>query len=757
MNLHPSVKESTAPVNKKLLIVANRLPVKFEKVSDGFTIHPSEGGLATGLSSLNSSYTKEWVGWPGVYVKNDAHRQAINKQMDKSYHSVFLTEDEVDAYYKGFSNETLWPLMHYFMEFTRYNNEHWEAYKTVNQKFCDKVVEVAQEGDLIWVQDYHLMLLPGMLREKLGNRNPIGFFLHIPFASYELFRTLPWRKELLDGMLGADLVGFHTFEYMRHFISTVYRVLGYESRLGAINIDGRQSYTDAFPMGISYNKFHEAAASKEVTEQVEVFKKRFGNVKLVLSVDRLDYTKGILNRLEAFDILLTRYPELKEKVSLIMLTVPSRDDVNQYRNLKVEVDEMVGNINGRHSTLIWTPVHYFYRSVPFEQLVALYNLADIGLVTPLRDGMNLVSKEYVASKTENNGVLILSEMAGSAIELDGAIRINPNDKDAMAEALQTAINMSAEEQTTRMKRLQRQVRINSVEKWGADFTTELVSIYEKAQYNERRIINGKETTEISEAFSDAEDRLVILDYDGTLRGFCDNPRDAVPDGELRELLKHLSRHATVVVLSGRDHFTMEEWFGHLGVELVAEHGIWHKEHGEWKQVRELSSVWKEDVYPMIESYVERTPGSFIEEKPFSLAFHYRRTDSWLAEIRAPQLINALTTICMQNNLSILDGNKVVEIRLPGIDKGSASYKWLSQKPWDFIMAVGDDKTDEDMFAIMPEYAYTIKVGAQDSKARMRIRNSDKVRELLKSMIAEAEKNHPVTPPGKVMELKRRAV
>jgi trehalose 6-phosphate synthase/phosphatase len=228
---------------------------------------------------------------------------------------------------------------------------------------------------------------------------------------------------------------------------------------------------------------------------------------------------------------------------------------------------------------------------------------------------------------------------------------------------------------------------------------------------------------------------LILDYDGTLRGFCDNPYDAKPDEELLHLLEELSKHATVVLLSGRDHFTMEEWFGKLNVHLVAEHGIWSKVKGEWKQAKELNSAWKADVYPLIQSFVEKTPGSFIEEKSFSLAFHYRRSDSWLAELRAPQLINSLGTICAANNLSVLDGNKVVEVRIPGVDKGSASSRWLASADWDFVMAIGDDKTDEDMFSVMPDTAYTIKVGSHASCARWRIRNCEKVRELLQHVLA----------------------
>jgi trehalose 6-phosphate synthase/phosphatase len=725
-------------VKQRLLIIANRLPVRFEKNEEGLVMHESEGGLATGLASLSSDYDKEWIGWPGIYAKDDQEQKEIVDCMDKSYHGVFLTEDDIDKYYKGFSNETLWPLSHYFMKYTHFNSENWEQYKLVNQKFCDKVLEVANEGDIIWVHDYHLMLLPCMLREKLKHRNPIGFFLHIPFPAFELFRTLPWREDLLKGLLGADLIGFHTFEYTQNFTHTVYRILGCESRLGAVHAESHMAYIDAFPMSINFEKFNKASHDPNVIAQLKTFREGFGKVKLVLSVDRLDYTKGIPNRLKAFDHLLNRHPELKGKVSLIMLAVPSRDDMDEYRNLKEEVDEIVGNINGRHSTLAWTPVYYFYRSIPFDQLVALYNLADVCFVTPLRDGMNLVAKEYVASKNNHKGVLVLSEMAGAAIELTGALIVNPNDENDMITALHKALHMPEAEQKERLDKLQQQVRTNSVEKWGAAFTTKLNMIYEQAKEISNKYMNGNHIAEVCASFTQAYNRLILLDYDGTLMPFFNNPYDAKPDDELKDILEELSKHATVVLLSGRDHHNMEEWFGDLNIHLVAEHGVWQKEHGTWKQAKNLSSAWKKELYPVLHEFVEKTPGSFIEEKPFSLAFHYRKADRWLAEMRAPQLMNTIGSLCEEHKLNMLDGNKVIEVRISGVDKGSAANKWLSVNNWEFVMAIGDDRTDEDTFSVMPETAYTIKVGSQPSKAQWRTPNYHKVRDLLKHIITYSE-------------------
>lgn len=740
---------------KRLLIVANRLPLRCENGSEGIIVHNSEGGLSTGLSSLNSRYKKEWIGWPGIHVNDDVGENAVLEKLDDSCHPVFLSEAEVNSYYEGFSNETLWPLFHYFIECTRYSNENWESYKAVNQKFCDRILGIVKEGDIIWIQDYHLMLLPGMLRQRLDKTNPIGFFLHIPFPAYELFRTLPWRKELLDGLLGSDLVGFHTQEYLQHFINTVKRITGYEHVKTGFQLSGRSVRLDAFPMGINFDKFNSEAASPLVTGQFETFRARFGHSKVVLSVDRLDYTKGIINRLNAFDILLDRHPALKEKISLVMLAVPSRDKVEKYRDLKIQVDEMVGYINGKYATIGWVPVTYMYRSIPFEQLVALYNLADICMVTPLRDGMNLVAKEYIASKIHGNGILILSEMAGAAHELTGAILVNPNDEDKVAEALLSAILMEPPEQQRRLKKMKQQVRTNTVKKWGEDFIRQLQTCF--LQSNTKRScisIRKKEMTDIYRNFSQSGNRLILLDYDGTLMPYFNHPDEARPDKELKQLLRRLNENATVVLISGRDHQTLENWFGNDEVEIVAEHGLWHKTNGLWEAGAMMENDWRTGISELLEKFVVLAPGAFVEKKSFSLAFHYRLVSRHLQETLLPEILACMRPLCADFDLDLLPGNKVFEIRLPGIDKGTAAAKKVSGQPWDFILAIGDDQTDEDMFRILPQEAYTIKVGNEKTLASMRLRNFRKVRELLKGLTNE---RYQTGTNGNLIVLYKKAV
>lgn len=717
----------------RIIIVSNRLPVKVVKGRGGFSIQKSAGGLATGLSSLSSSREIVWVGWPGYSSSDEGELREIEGKLPSDLHPVFMSSREERNFYEGFSNETIWPLFHCFTECVNYSNKYWNYYKTLNQRFCDKVVEIAEPGDIIWVQDYHLMLAPAMLKEKLEDY-PIGFFLHIPFPSYELFRSLPWRQEILKGLLGADLIGFHTYEYMRHFYSSVYRLLGHDSNLGEINTGKSSTFIDSFPMGINYEKFHDAHADENVVNEIELFKKNFGNARLVLSVDRLDYTKGILNRLQAFDRLLSKYPEWRGKVSLVMITVPSRLKVKQYQLLKENIDELVGKINGKYSTLGWTAIHYFYRSIPFERLQALYNICDVGLVTPLRDGMNLVAKEYVASKKENNGVLILSEMAGSAIEMEEAIKVNPNDQESIVEALRTALLMPEEEQQERLQKMQARLKENSVHKWAQSFISQLQNIVINKEERNGNMINSHNPGILSEAFKRARRPVVILDYDGTLVPFVNNPADAVPSKDVYELINKLVSRANVAIVSGREHQNLDKWFSKTGVDLIAEHGMWVRKDGSWIKQHENGSPWMADIYKTLYNYSSKTPGSFIEAKSSSLAFHYRKTDNFLAEMRIPQLVRELTPVCLKHQLDILQGNKVLEIRVSGINKGTAVQEYVTERDPDFILAIGDDRTDEDMFTSLPSSAYTIKVGDAETVARYRIENISKVKELLHALL-----------------------
>jgi len=709
----------------KLIIISNRLPLKAVKSESGtFEFSRSEGGLTTGLDSLEMDVEKHWVGWPGAFAETSEDKEEITKHLDPlKFHPVFLTSDDIQNYYEGYSNSTLWPLCHYFYAFVEYENKYWESYKEVNEMFCQAAIPIIEPGDIVWVQDYQLMLLPELLRKAVPGIS-IGYFHHIPFPSYELFRVLPERDELLNGLLGADLIGFHTYDYMRHFVSAGERVLDLHFKLDQVSLENRIAYVDAFPMGINYTLYNDTAILPQVQQKAKELKKSFGPHKLILSVDRLDYSKGIIHRLKGFALFLEKHPEYKEKVSMALIIVPSRDKVDRYADLKTKIDETIGSINGIYSTINWTPVYYFYHSFEFEELVAMYHIADIALVTPLRDGMNLVAKEYVAAKRDTPGVLILSEMAGAAIELTDAIIVNPNDIQEIERAILEALEMPEEDQMKKLRLMQKIVSKNNVNKWASDFVTELQSIKQKNDDLNNERLDETTVLKIQEAYRKSKKRLFILDYDGTLTGFKKRPEEAIPSKELMTMLEKLSKNDKnkVVISSGRDQITLEKFFGKLNMTLAAEHGASYKEEGVWHKNLPVNQPWDDEIITILQSFVDKTPRSKMEVKDTTLVWHYRNVDGWLASLREQQLLIALIAPCARQNLQIMRGNKVVEIKSPYHTKGSEAQRILKNDSFDFILAMGDDTTDEDTFRALPNDAYTIKIGSISEIARYNLRS-----------------------------------
>ena len=724
----------------RMIIVSNRLPVTVSKREGKLSFHPSAGGLATGLGSFYKDAGGVWLGWPGISLESVRGREdeVINKLAELSCKPVFLSQRQIENFYYGFSNKTLWPLFHYFLQYAVFDQKLWEAYRRVNRQFCEAVLEVADPESTIWVHDYQLLLLPGLLREKLPQAS-IGFFLHIPFPSFEIFRVIPWREELLKGLLGADLIGFHTYDYVRHFVSAVRRILGYEHHLGLISTENRVIRVDAFPMGIDYEKFARSAEKAEVKQEIRRIRRRIGDRKVILSVDRLDYTKGIAQRLRAYDQLLEKYPQYREKVVLILVAVPSRTRVEHYMLLKREVDELIGRINGRHGGFGWTPIWYLYRSLHFPTLAALYNLADVALVTPYRDGMNLIAKEFVASTPADHGVLVLSEMAGAASELGEALIINPYNLNQMTEAMREALEMDPEEKSTRNHLMKYRLRRYDIHRWAREFVEKLREIKDIQQEFVARRITPQVIKLMKERFFSARERIEFLDYDGTLVGFAPRPEAARPDEELRTLLRKLALlpNNEVVLISGRDKETLERWFGDLPLNLVAEHGVWLREPGkEWEMIEPLNTDWKEAIRPIMENFADLTPGAFIEEKDYALVWHYRRADPELASVRARELKDALYDITQNLDLIVLEGNKVIEVKPINVNKGRTARYFLDRKEYDFVLAVGDDWTDEDLFEAMPDEAFTIKVGFGVSRARYQVGSYREVRKILKELILE---------------------
>lgn len=729
----------------KCIIVSNRLPLSFVK-DDGGRIKAVEGagGLVSGIKSYLRAVNDRnyiWVGWPGGTFNEEADRREIARQAAKmSSAPVFLDEATYNGFYNGFCNSTIYPLFHYFTGYVKYDDKSWEMYRKANELFRDRVLEVANPGDTVWIQDYQLMLLPALLRASNVDVN-IGFFLHIPFPSYEIFRLLPgaWSKELLNGMLGADLVGFHTYDYMQDFLTCTSRLLGHDSKLGYMEgQDGRVKRIDAFPMGIDFGRFQSAARSQGVQAEKKKLLEAFGKAKVVFSIDRLDYTKGILNRLEGYQRFLERNPHMRGDVLLVLVVVPSRGDIREYQDMKVAIDEKVGLINGRFGGIEWTPILYQNRFIASDMLMALYGLADAALITPLRDGMNLVAKEYVASKTDLSGVLILSDMAGAAKELGDAVIVNPYHPDDICAALERAFSMPPEEQARRMALMQDRIRSYDIVRWGRDFMKELHGLKEVQDVFDAKLLGRSEDALLAD-WRNSGRSLILLDYDGVLTPLVDDPKRAEPTKEVLELLKALSRNkgSEVVVISGRDKATLDRWFRGIDIAMVAEHGAMVKDRGQgWRFLRPLTSEWKPRIMPILRDYADRLPGSYIEEKEFSVVWHYRKAESEFASLRIDELFDSLSKLASNADVQVYRGNKIIEIKNSGSDKGTAAVYFANKHGWDFMLAMGDDYTDEDMFRLLPKEAYTIRIGLAQSYARHNLHDSREAALLLGRMVGE---------------------
>ncbi len=716
----------------RYIIASNRLPLSFARDEEGM-IKGSEsaGGLVSGMMSYleaigNDNYI--WIGWPGGIFDDEKDKEEVTKQAARmKCIPVFLDEATYNGFYNGFCNSTIYPLFHYFTNYVKYDAVNWEAYKRANEMFTSAILKVARPGDTIWIHDYQLMLAPAMLRAANQEIN-IGFFLHIPFPSYEVFRLLPtaWGKELLNGTLGADLIGFHTYDYMQDFLTCASRMLGYENKIGYIEgQDGRLKRIDTFPMGIDFKKFQEMATAPAVKEEKKKLLETFGELRIIFSIDRLDYTKGILKRLEGYQLFLERNPAMRGKVLLVLVAVPSRGDIKEYQKMKVAVDEKVGFINGKYGAIGWTPILYQNRFIAANMLIALYDIAQVALITPLRDGMNLVAKEYVASKVNSPGILVLSDMAGAAKELGDAIIVNPNHPEEICAALERAFAMPREEQMQRIAAMQDRIRSYDIIRWGNDFLKELSGLKVAQEIFNAKLLGKAENALVSD-FKKSKKALLLLDYDGVLSPLMNDPSKATPTKQVIELLKSLSgdKRNEVVVISGRSKAVLDKWFGSLGISLVAEHGALVKESGsDWRFLRPLTSEWKSRILPILKDYADRLPGSYVEEKEFSLAWHYRRAESEFASIRAEELFDSLSKFTSNADVQVYKGNKIIEIKNSGSGKGVAATHFINKFSPDFILAIGDDYTDEDMFRLLPKEAYTIRVGMVQSYARYNLRDS----------------------------------
>ena len=731
----------------KNVIVSNRLPIQVTKLENSFQITPSSGGLATGVNSIRDE-SSVWIGWSGIKSEDftvESKLEIDKALIDQNLIQIDLNSDEIEKYYYGLSNKSLWPLFHYFIDFSKFNEDQWNSYYEVNKKFCDVVISNVSTNGTVWVHDYQLMLLPKMIRDKRPDLS-IGFFLHIPFPSFEIFRIFPRREELLKGILGADLVGFHTYNYERHFISSIKRILRKDVNFNRVSHESREVTVNTFPMGIDYDKFFNAAKIHEklkksqeshLKKQLDLHKKSSQKSKLILSIDRLDYTKGIINRVKAFEIFLEKHPQYLEKVRLVMLTVPSRSDVLDYKNLKKETDELVGRINGRFATVNWTPVWYYYRAMDFDDLIDLYMNSDFAMITPLRDGMNLVAKEFVSTRVNSDGVLILSEMAGASIELFDSVRVNPFDLDQMADGICEALEMSKKEQTRRMRTMQKRLSRYTVQRWAEDFMKTLSKKSDLSSDHKTTRINRNIEIDICKKFKNSDKQILFLDYDGTLVDFKSDPALAIPDKKLLKSLKLINKNTNldIFIVSGRDQNFLDKNFGKLNINLAAEHGnfIKYSNSKKWISKTNEDIKWKNDVSPIFQSFTDNTPGTFIENKKNTLVWHYRKTDPELAKRRIIELKTVLSSL-ITDKISVIDGNKALEVTNVSVNKGNIVNEALANNDYDFIFCCGDDTTDEYMFSALPENSISIKIGEKNTSARYYVRSTLELKSILSNFI-----------------------
>ena len=491
-------------------------------------------------------------------------------------------------------------------------------------------------------------------------------------------------------------------------------------------------------MGVDFEKFAQSPRSPETEKSLELLRQQSAGQKVIFSVDRLDYTKGLLNRLRGYELFLKSNPQWHGKVVFILSVAPSRTGVESYQAMRQEIEQTVGRIGGAFANVDWTPLIYQYRHLSFEEIVALYRFCHVALITPLRDGMNLVAKEFVASRVDQTGVLILSEMAGAAKEMGEAIIISPFHPAEIARALEQALDMPVDEQIRRNRLMQERLRRYDINRWGDDFLQALMATQKTEAAQRARSLTGKAHGRLVEQYRAAVTRALLLDYDGCLVPFASDPKQAAPDSELLQLLSTLGAHPAnaVVILSGRSRADLERWFGHLPVSLVAEYGVWLRLHNaDWRMLKIIAVGWMAQVRPILQLHVDRLPGALLEEKEFSIAWHYRAADPEQASIRAKELLDDLADYTRNIDVQVLEGDKVIEIRNTGVNKGTAATEWLAARPADFILAIGDDWTDEDLFRVLPATAFSVRIGLAKTAACYHLGSYSAVRRLLRDLSA----------------------
>ena len=702
-----------------LLIASNRLPV-IVSLNDGqVVLEPSAGGLVAALRANPEPHL--WVGWPGTVVPAELEGSVRDALAAHGCQPVFLSERDERDFYERTCNGALWPLFHYFVDRFGFTDEAWRTYVAVNERFADTLAELAAPGARVWVQDFHLALLPEALRLRRPDL-AIGFFLHVPFPSSEIYRLLPPRSEVLRGILGADYIGFHTGDYVRHFRSSCLRILGLDSRPDAIEHDGRLVGIGVHPIGVDVQSFRETLRAPETAIAQADLEERYRGKRLVLGVERLDYTKGIPQKLEAFERFLEEDPERAETTTMLQVLVPSRLQNAEYRDQRDEIEGRVAHVNGRFGQPGRTPIEYLHRSVSATELALLYRRADVMMVTPLRDGMNLVAQEFVLCQAAEpdlpgrwRGVLMLSELAGASHVLPGALLVNPWNAHEMVERLVEALALDPGERHRRLDLMADRVEQLDSIRWARGFLGRLQRFVRSTKPASLTPLDAAAIARIDRKFRAARRRTLLLDYDGTLRELTSHPDLAAPTPEIRQLLADLAAApgTTVHLVSGRKHRTLGAWFGDLPIFLCAEHGYLVREPGgRWRTAVEVDISWLPRIERVLRRVARDVPGTLVERKTCSVAWHYRQAEPEYGIWRARELLDALQQLLPGIPAEVIHGHRVIEVRARGVDKGTYVHSLFpsGKAPGQAVLAAGDDLTDLDLYRALPAGSTAIHVG-----------------------------------------------
>ncbi|KAG0165723.1 threalose-6-phosphate phosphatase [Apophysomyces sp. BC1034] len=734
--------ELILPAKGRIIHVAHKMAheITFDSHERTWTLTPRQDHAAmyAGIHSLRDDWDILLIGWTGrIYessetrtpldVSNltDDEKLAIALELRERHQCIplFLDSESIAGHYNGYCKTIMWPLFNYMVWSDATNGRaeqrHWETYAAVNQLYADHIVQNYRDGDVAWVHDYHLLLVPEMVRSKIPKAR-IGLFVHAPFASSEIFRCLPKRQEILKGMMGANLVGFQTYAYARHFISTCTRVLGHESTPEGVDGGaGHSCHVGTFPIGIDPARVEQKCKDPLVLPKIRAIAEMYAGKKIVVARDKLDLVKGVLQKLAAFEKFLIEYPQWRNRVVLIQLT---DDPTNESTDLERKVSDMVARINGTFGSLEFAPVHHFHHHIQPDEYYALLSIADAALITSGRDGMNTTSLEYVVCQQKKHSPLILSELMGTSGSMSSAIMVNPWDYVGVAKAINDALAMSEEEKRTRQMQLLSHVKSHTASFWAHSFIKMLVHTIPD-QYKLTALLD---TEELLCKYKSAEKRLLCFDYDGTLTPIRKTPHTAVPLPQTLTALETLCSDPKneVWVISGRDEATLDGWLGHIyNLGLSAEHGSFMRYPGTGKWVNMTEHIdmnWKTDVVEIFTYYTERTIGSFIEHKRCAVTWHYRLADPEYGAFQAKECQNHLeNAILSKMPVEVLVGKKKLEVRPSVVNKGEVVKRLLND--FDFCLCCGDDRTDEDMFKILNkssvETKFSVVVGAEDKKTQ----------------------------------------